>query len=143
MELEPRAACNVRLGAERQFGDVGRTLLLQLLGREGGDRHRHVLQRFVATARADDDVVDGRNLLADRRRLLSLRRSGHHAESGARQQGGLHESVHVHPNLVSGPIDAFIQRSMIFCIGDDLSPACQTAKPDFRHGKARPVAPLH
>ncbi|MDA1322980.1 MAG: hypothetical protein O3B99_11895, partial [Proteobacteria bacterium] len=74
---------------------------------------------------------------------LSRGSRGHHAECGARQEGGLHESVHLHPNPVSSPSDAFIQRSMIFCIGDGLSPACQTAKPDFRHRKTRPVAPLH
>ncbi|MNJ30382.1 hypothetical protein D3C77_249800 [compost metagenome] len=92
-------------GGAGQFGDVRRAFLLQLFGREGRDGHRHVLERFVAAAGADDDVVNGGGLLPGRSGLdLGLSRRGHHAKGGARQQGGLHESVHLDPNLVSGPM---------------------------------------
>ncbi|MNQ79182.1 hypothetical protein D3C85_941160 [compost metagenome] len=46
-----------------QGGDVGGAGLFQTLAADGGDGDRHVLQRFFAAARRDDDVVDAGSLL--------------------------------------------------------------------------------
>jgi len=89
-----------------QIGDLLSAGALQRLAAEGRQGQRRLLGRLLGAAGGDDDVFDlGRSLL--RRHVLRLSGRGHCAECGARQQGGLHESVHVHPNLVSGPIDAF------------------------------------
>ena len=82
-----------------QFGDVGRALVLERLGRDGGDRHRHVLQRFRATAGGHDDLAQRGGFLAFRGRLGVLRER--HARQGGPggpcEQGGFHESVHGSP----------------------------------------------
>ncbi|MNE43756.1 hypothetical protein D3C80_1379480 [compost metagenome] len=125
-----------------QFGDVRRALLFQLLGRESRDGDRHVLQGFFATAGGDDHVVDGRGLRLGRS-LLGHGAGRQRAPGGARQQDGLHESVHLDPNPCFQPNRRF------YSAFNDFHGTCRSfadlsnGHAESRRKSAPPVAPLH
>ncbi len=127
-----------------QVRDLLRARALQRLAAEGREGQRGLLGRFLGAAGGDDDVLDARGRLCVlSASILGIGGRGDRAHGGARQQGGLHESVHVHPNLCFQPNRRF------YSAFNDFHGTCRSfarlsnGHAGSRRKTAAPVAPLH
>ncbi|MNE54041.1 hypothetical protein D3C80_1487990 [compost metagenome] len=127
-----------------QIRDLLRARALQRLAAEGREGQRGLLRRFLGAAGRDDDVLDaGGRLRVLRPGVLGIGGRGDCAHGGARQQGGLHESVHLDPNLCFQPNRRF------YSAFNDFHGTCRSFEglsnghAGDRRKSAAPVAPLH
>ncbi|MNS59512.1 hypothetical protein D3C72_924720 [compost metagenome] len=131
-----------------QVRDLLRARTLQRLAAEGRQGQRGLLRRLLGAAGGDDDVFDAGCRLRVLRpalgvRILRIGGRGDRAHGGARQQGGLHESVHLDPNLCFQPNRRF------YSAFNDFPGTCRSfadlsnGHAESRRKSAAPVAPLH